>query len=199
MSAAYYLLAIGAGLGITLQTTLNGQLAKGVGGDSVAAALFSFIAGAVCLGLFSLMRGGIVTSLAAIPAQPWWSLLGGPLGAGALLSYVALAPKISLSALLELAIAGKITSSLAIDHFGLMGAVERPVSFVKFGGAVVMLTGLAIALFGDRWSALSSCLTPKTIANASIVSELSPCSAVSRIGSEIDFRNLARSTERPER
>lgn len=156
MSAIYYLLAIVAGLGITLQTTLNGQLAKGVGGDSVAAALFSFTAGAVCLGVFSLMRGGILTSLAALPNQPWWSLLGGLLGAGALLSYVVLAPKIGLSALLGLAIAGQITSSLAIDHFGLMGAVERPVSLVKLGGSMVMLIGLSIALFGDRWSVLFS-------------------------------------------
>ena len=154
MNAAYYLLAVCAGLGITLQTMLNGQLAKGVGGDSVAAALFSFTAGAVCLGVFSLMRGGIVASLAAIPAQPWWSLLGGLLGAGALLSYVVLAPKIGLSALLGLAIAGQIISSLAIDHFGLMGASERPVSLVKLAGSMVMLAGLAIALFSDRWSAL---------------------------------------------
>ena len=156
MNAAYYLLAVCAGLGITLQTTLNGQLAEGVGGDSVAAALFSFTAGAVCLGVFSLMRGGIVASLAAIPAQPWWSLLGGLLGAGALLSYVVLAPKIGLSALLGLAIAGQIVSSLVIDHFGLMGASERPVSLVKLAGSMVMLAGLAIALFGDRWSALFS-------------------------------------------
>ena len=156
MNAAYYLLAIAAGLGITLQTTLNGQLAKGVGGDSVAAALFSFTAGAICLGAFSLMRGGIVASLAAIPAQPWWSLLGGLLGAGALLSYVVLAPKIGLSAMLGLAIAGQIISSLVIDHFGLMGASERPVSLIKLAGSMVMLAGLAIALFGDRWSALFS-------------------------------------------
>ncbi|MBC3247077.1 DMT family transporter [Pseudomonas fluorescens] len=156
MNVAYYLLAVCAGLGITLQTTLNGQLAKGVGGDSVAAALFSFTAGAVCLGVFSLMRGGIVASLAAIPAQPWWSLLGGLLGAGALLSYVVLAPKIGLSALLGLAIAGQIFSSLVIDHFGLMGASERPVSLVKLAGSMVMLAGLAIALFGDRWLALFS-------------------------------------------
>lgn len=154
MNALYYLLAIGAGLGITLQTTLNGQLAKGVVGDSVAAALFSFTAGVVCLGIFSLARGGIATSLVAIPAQPWWSLLGGLLGASALLSYVVLAPKIGLSALLGLAIAGQITSSLVIDHFGLLGTVERPVSLIKLGGTMVMLTGLAIALFGDRWSSL---------------------------------------------
>lgn len=156
MNAAYYLLAIGAGLGITLQTTLNGQLAKGIGGDSVAAALFSFTAGAVCLGIFSLMRGGIAASLAVIPTQPWWSLLGGLLGAGALLSYVVLAPKIGLSALLGLAIAGQIISSLVIDHFGLMGTLERPVSLIKLAGAMVMLVGLAIALFGDRWTALLS-------------------------------------------
>ena len=156
MNAAYYLLAICAGLGITLQTTLNGQLAKGVGGDSVAAALFSFTAGALCLGIFSLMRGGIVPSIAAIPAQPLWSLLGGLLGAGALLSYVVLAPKIGLSALLGLAIAGQIISSLVIDHLGLLGAVERPVSGFKLAGVIVMLGGLAIALFGDRWSGLVS-------------------------------------------
>ena len=46
MSAIYYVIAFAAGLGITLQTTLNSQLAKGLGGDPVTAALFSFTAGA---------------------------------------------------------------------------------------------------------------------------------------------------------
>jgi len=110
--------------------------------------------GQLCLGIFSLARGCIATSLVGIPAQPWWSLLGGLLGASALLSYAVLAPKIGLSALLGLAIAGQITSSLVIDHLGLLGAVERPVSLIKLGGTMVMLTGLAIALFGDRWSSL---------------------------------------------
>jgi len=104
-------------------------------------------AGAVCLGIYSMIRGGIVTLLVAIPSQPSWSLLG-----GALLSYVMLAPKIGLSALLGLAIAGQITSSLVIDHSGLMGALERPVSLIKLGGTIVMLAGLAVALFGDRLS-----------------------------------------------
>jgi transporter family-2 protein len=34
--------------------------------------------------------------------------------------------------------------------------LERPVSSIKLVGTVVMLAGLAIALFGDRWSALFS-------------------------------------------
>lgn len=153
MSMIYYLMAFAAGLGITLQTTLNSQLAKGLGGDSVTAALFSFSAGAFCLGIYSLLRGGLFSSLAAIPSQPLWTLVGGVIGACALFSYVVLAPKIGFSALLGLAIVGQLLSSQVIDHFGLMGSIRRPVSELKLGGILVMLIGLAIMLFGDKLSA----------------------------------------------
>jgi len=61
-----------------------------------------------------------------------------------------LAPKIGLSALLGLAIVGQLLSSQVIDHFGLLGTIQRPVSLIKLGGMLVMLTGLVIMLFGDR-------------------------------------------------
>ena len=57
MGMTYYVIAFAAGLGITLQTTLNSQLAKGLGGDPVTAALFSFTAGAFSLGIYALLRG----------------------------------------------------------------------------------------------------------------------------------------------
>lgn len=114
--------------------------------------MFSFAAGALSLAIFSLLRGGLVSSLAAIPSQPLWSLAGGLIGAGALFSYVVLAPKIGFSALLGLAIAGQLLSSQVIDHFGLLGATVRPVSLFKLGGNLLMLAGLAIMLFGDRLS-----------------------------------------------
>jgi transporter family-2 protein len=63
-----------------------------------------------------------------------------------------LAPKIGFSALLGLAIVGKLLSSQVIDHFGLMGSIRRPVSGLKLGGMLVMLIGLAIMLFGDKLS-----------------------------------------------
>ncbi|HHZ8842949.1 TPA: DMT family transporter [Enterobacter cloacae] len=148
----YYLIAFAAGLGITLQTTLNSQLARGLGGDPVTAALFSFAAGAFSLVIYSLLRGGLFTTLAVIPSQPLWSLTGGLIGACALFSYVLLAPKIGFSALLGLAIVGQLLSSQVIDHFGLLGAMRRPVSILKLSGMLVMLIGLAIMLFGDRLS-----------------------------------------------
>ncbi|MCU0189120.1 DMT family transporter [Acinetobacter sp. AYS6] len=150
MNMIYYIIAFAAGLGITLQTTLNSQLARSLGGDSVTAALFSFSTGAFSLGIYSLLRGGLFTSLAAIPSQPLWSLAGGLIGACALFSYVVLAPKIGFSALLGLAIVGQLLSSQMIDHFGLLSAVKRPVSLIKLGGMLVMLIGLVTMLFGDR-------------------------------------------------
>lgn len=152
MNIIYYLIAFFAGLGITLQTTLNSQLAKGLGGDSVTAALFSFSAGAFSLGFFSLLRGEGFSSLTAIPSQPLWTLAGGVIGACALFSYVVLAPKIGFSALLGLAIVGQLLSSQFIDHFGLLGSIRRPISALKLGGMLVMLIGLAIMLFGDKLS-----------------------------------------------
>lgn len=132
----------------------------------MTAALFSFAACAFSLGIYSLLRGGLFTSLAAIPSQPLWSLAGGLIGACALFSYVVLAPKIDLSALLGLMIVGQLLSSQAIDHFGLLGAMRRPVSLLKQGGMLVMLIGIAIMLCGDRLSArflhqkrLSDCFT----------------------------------------
>ncbi|WP_113632970.1 DMT family transporter [Pectobacterium peruviense] len=152
MSAVYFMMAFGAGMAVTLQTTLNGQLSKGIGGDSVAAALFSFAIGMLFLTVVASARGGIVASLGAIPAQPLWCLMGGLLGASALLCNVVLVPRIGLAALLGLVIAGQLISSLVIDHFALLGVNARPVSVIKFSGATLMLLGLAISLFGDRWS-----------------------------------------------
>lgn len=146
-------LAMVAGMAVTLQTTFNGQLAKGLGGDPVAAAIFSFMVGLLSLTIVGLIRGNTLVLLAGIPAQPAW-VLRGLMGAFALLSNVILVPRIGMAALVGLVIAGQLLSSLAIDHFALMGSAHRPVSLIKLAGALVMVAGLAISLFGDRWSRL---------------------------------------------
>ena len=152
MNALLLPIAFCAGIAIALQTTLNGQLARGIGGDSLTASLVSFIIGGLFLALIALLRGGTVPSLAQVPAQPLWSLLGGMLGAGALLCNVLLAPRIGLTLLVGLAVVGQLMSSLVIDHFALLGATARPISAAKLVGALLMIAGLAVLVFGDRVS-----------------------------------------------
>jgi hypothetical protein len=43
----------------------------------------------------------------------------------------------------------QLLSSLAIDHFGLVGVVTRQVSGIKLAGGFVMLTGVLLTLYGN--------------------------------------------------
>jgi transporter family-2 protein len=39
---------------------------------------------------------------------------------------------------------------MAIDHFGLVNVAMRRVSALRLLGAVIVIAGVALALFGDR-------------------------------------------------
>ena len=152
MNAILLPIAFGAGIAVALQAALNGQLARGIGGDSLTASLVSFIIGALCLLIITLCRGGIAAPLVQVPAQPLWTLLGGALGAAAVVCYVLLAPRIGLTMLLGLAVAGQLTSSMIIDHYALLGAMARPISPAKLMGYLLMIAGLTVFVVADRVS-----------------------------------------------
>lgn len=156
MVGLFFLVAFGAGVAISVQASINSQLAGGMGGNTIAAALFSFLTGTIILATIAVLSGGLVTAVATIPGQPWWRLMGGLLGAGAIFSTVLLAPRIGLANLLALVIVGQLLSSFVIDNFGLLGVAARPVSGIKLVGAVVLIGGVLLTLFGDRIVALTS-------------------------------------------
>jgi len=149
MNLILFFVAFCAGSAISVQAAVNSQLAGGLGSNTVAAALVSFLIGTVALASIALGKGGLTTAIASLPSQPLWRFGGGLLGAAAIFCTVLLAPRIGLANLLALVIAGQLISSLLIDHFGLIGVVMRPVSGIKLAGAAVMLCGVLLTLFGN--------------------------------------------------
>ncbi len=149
MNLFLFLIAFGAGSAISVQAAVNSQLAGGLGGNTVAAALVSFLIGTAALAAIAISKGGLATAIASLPAQPVWRFGGGLLGATAIFCTVLLAPRIGLANMLALVIAGQLLSSLLIDQFGLIGVVARPVSAIKLAGAAVMLGGVLLTLFGN--------------------------------------------------
>jgi transporter family-2 protein len=149
MNLVLLLIAFAAGSAISTQAAVNSQLAGGLQGNTVAAALVSFVIGTLALAVIAVSKGGLTAALANLPNQPVWRLGGGFLGAAAIFSTVLLAPRIGLANMLALVIAGQLLTSLAIDHLGLIGMVTRHVSGVRVIGAVVLLAGVSITLFGD--------------------------------------------------
>lgn len=150
MNVFLFLIAFGAGSAISFQAAVNSQLAGGLGGNTVAAALVSFFIGTTALAAIAISKGGLTTAIAGLASQPGWRFSGGLLGATAIFCTVLLAPRIGLANMLALVIAGQLLSSLMIDHFGLIGVVARPVSAIKLVGATVMLSGVLLTLFGNN-------------------------------------------------
>lgn len=149
MNYALLLIAFAAGSAISTQAAVNSQLAGGLHGNTVAAALVSFVIGTMALAIIAFCKGGLATAVTSLPSQPLWRFSGGFLGAAAIFSTVLLAPRIGLANMLALVIAGQLLMSMAIDHFGLIGMVARRVSGVRLLGAAVLLAGVSITLFGD--------------------------------------------------
>jgi transporter family-2 protein len=150
MILALYFVAFCVGVAIAVQAAVNGGLAAALGGNSVFAAFVSFACGTVVLALAALARGGVGEALTALPTQPLWRFAGGLLGAAFVCGTVYLAPRIGLLNMLVLVIAGQLLSSMVIDQFGLIQMPVRKVSLVRIAGALVMLAGVGMTLFGDR-------------------------------------------------
>ena len=155
MHLLLFAVAFGAGIAVSFQAAINSQMAAAVGANSVVAALISFLCGTLALGVLAFVRGGLLESIAALPQQPLWKFSGGFLGAAFIFCTVVLVPRIGLLNMVVLVIAGQLLTSMAIDHFGLINVAMRKVSPVRLAGAVVMIVGVALALFGDRiWQTL---------------------------------------------
>ena len=153
MILALYFMAFCVGVAISVQAAVNGGLALALGANSVFAAFVSFACGTLVLALAALARGGISEALAALPAQPLWRFAGGFLGAAFVFGTVYLAPRVGLLNLLVLVIAGQLLSSMLIDNFGLIHMAVRKVSPLRVAGALVMVAGVTLTLFGDRITA----------------------------------------------
>jgi transporter family-2 protein len=150
MTSLFFFVAFCAGIAVSFQAAINSQMAAAVGANSVVAALVSFLCGTVLLAVVALARGGLPDALAALPHQPLWKFSGGLLGAAFIFCTVVLVPRIGLLNLVVLVIAGQLLTSMAIDHFGLVNVAMRKVSPLRLAGALVMIAGVALALFGDR-------------------------------------------------
>ncbi|WP_020654905.1 DMT family transporter [Massilia niastensis] len=150
MNLILFLMAFCVGIAMSVQAAVNSQLAHAIGANSVVAALVSFTCGTIVLLGMALAKGGLGGTLAALASQPLWKFAGGFLGAAFVFGTVFLAPRIGLLSLIVLVIAGQLLTSMAIDHFGLVHMAMRKVSAVRMAGALVVVLGVAITLFGDR-------------------------------------------------
>ncbi len=149
MSVSLLLPILGILLGgvfLSAQAPINAALAKSLG-DPVLAACISFGTGFVILAALSTLRG-TWPSASAMTAAPWWSWLGGLLGA----FYVAIViwgvPQLGVVSTVAALIFGQVVAALVLDAIGAFGLPVQAITWQRLLAAGMILGGLVLSRTG---------------------------------------------------
>ena len=127
-----------------IQTAVNGRLGQ-VMGSGLAAALVSFLVGAVGLAIICLATRQRITRAGI--ARPWM-FTGGLLGAAFVLVNAVNAPLLGTGLAISVVLFGQVAMGLSLDHAGWLGVKQRPVSALRIAGAALVLLGVVLVRFG---------------------------------------------------
>jgi transporter family-2 protein len=138
-----YVLLLVAGAFITIQAAINARLGQLLG-NNMHAVLVSFVIGTVGATLFCLIEGGPVASLESLRNAPWWIWTGGLLGVVFVWTTIFAVPKVGVSVMFPLVVAGQMAAAIVVEHFGLLGAPRQPASLTRVGGMSLVVLGVVV-------------------------------------------------------
>ena len=132
------LLTVVVGLAIATQTQFAGVLGHHVG--IMESVFIIHLGGFLAAGIYLLVLGG--GHLGAWRAAPWYVLMfGGLLGVVIVGGYAFVIPRIGLAPAITLAVASQLIFSAVLSHYGVMGAVQQPLTLSRIAGIAVLLVG----------------------------------------------------------
>ena len=143
MKSLLFLLALFAGAATSTQAIINTQL-RGRLTDPMQATTISFTVGTILCWLYCLLNRTPLPTAEALRSIPWWMWTGGALGTFYIWTSIVVTRQIGVGAMLGLVIAGQMTSSLVIDHYGLFHATVRPASLIRIAGTVLVVLGVCL-------------------------------------------------------
>jgi transporter family-2 protein len=134
------------GVFLASQAPINAALAKSLG-DPVLAACISFGIGFVVLAVISALRGAWPSG-GAVASAPWWSWLGGLLGA----FYVAIViwgvPQLGVVSTVAAMVFGQVAAALILDAVGAFGLPVQAITWQRLLAAGLILSGLVLSRTG---------------------------------------------------
>lgn len=131
------------GMLIPLQPVINAGVAREVG-HPLSAALVSVTITLTCIAIATLAVRAPHWGPKLISTVPYWAFFGGLIGAIFIVIGLYAAPKLGIATVIALFIAGQLIASLAIDHFGLFGMIERSITPLRALGAVMLFAGVVL-------------------------------------------------------
>lgn len=135
-----------AGALTTVESGANATMTKAVGSPWWPALVFSGTQ-LVLLALPAAFLAGPLPG-AKFAGLPWWGWSGGLFGAVYVVSMTTGPGKLGAGVFTGLTVSAAILSSIALDHWGLVGFETHPAGIGRLVGAVLMVAGLVcVAVF----------------------------------------------------
>ena len=83
-------------------------------------------------------------SVAFCAETPWYSYIGGFLGAYYVLIVILFAQQLGNGTLTGIAVTAQLVTAIFLDGFGWVGLVKRPVLWPRTGGGVLMVISVVL-------------------------------------------------------
>ena len=135
------LMAVAAGAMMPIQAGVNSTLALQTH-SSLMAAMVSFVVGSIALVVIVLAMRLPMPGVGALKAAPWWSWTGGLLGAFFVAASVILVPKLGAATMMATFLAGQLTASVVLDHFGWATFPQHDLSLGRVAGVMLLVAGV---------------------------------------------------------
>jgi len=135
---AVVLTAIGGGL-VALQAPINSMLGRSVG--TFQAAFVSFSIGTLVLALIATLAKGGLGQVGEARHLSWYYLTGGLLGAAYVTTILVTVRTLGAGGAVAATIAGQLTISVLVDHYGWLGVNRDPVDALKLAGVALLAVG----------------------------------------------------------
>jgi transporter family-2 protein len=126
------------GVAVGLQSPMASQITEELG--LLESIFIIHIGGALLVGVPLLLRGG--GNLDHWRSLPWYALLAGGCGLVIIAAISYAIPRVGVAATVTLVVAGQLTLSTALDHFGWLGMDPRPLDLPRLIGIAVLFLGV---------------------------------------------------------
>lgn len=132
------LIGLAGGVAVGLQSPMASMITQRLG--MFESVFIVHVGGALVALLPILFYGG--GKLSQWRSVPWYTLGAGVFGLIVIGAISYMIPRIGVAGAITSIVAGQLLVSVTLDHFGLLGAMSRPLDPTRFLGLTVVLVGV---------------------------------------------------------
>jgi transporter family-2 protein len=136
------LIGLAGGIAVGVQAPLSSMINQRLG--SLESIFIVHLGGALVSLIPLLIYGG--GQLANWHAVPWYALSAGSLGLAVIFSMTYMIPRVGVAPALIILLAGQLLIGSFLDHFGLLGAIQRPLTSIRAAGLAVVFFGVWLSI-----------------------------------------------------